>query len=60
MQITYYIEDGYVGNRPKYVTVPDSELEECETEEQKITLIEQLIEEHFNENVTWRWDRKIK
>ena len=59
MQITYYIDDGYVGKRPKYVTVNDSDLEKCETEQDKIELIEVAIQEHFEQNVSWNWDRKL-
>lgn len=60
MKITYYINDGYVGSRPKHVKVDDTDLEECETEDEKIELIEAAIQEHFKQNVSWTWDRKLK
>lgn len=60
MQITYYINDGYVGSRPKHISVNDEDIEECETEEAKIELIEAAIQEHFEQNVSWIWDRKLK
>lgn len=60
MEITYYINDGYAGNRPKHVTVDDDELKECETEDEKKEIIETAIQEHFEQNVSWYWDGKIK
>lgn len=60
MEVVYYINDGYAGSRSKYVTVNDEDLEECETEEAKIELIEAAIQEHFEQNVSWTWDRKLK
>lgn len=60
MQITYHIEDGYAGgSRPHHVKVDDGDLEECETEQEKIEVIEDAIQSHFEQNISWYWDRKI-
>lgn len=56
MTITYYISDGYSGTRPKYVTIPDEEIEECKTQEELNALVEQSVMEHFTENVSPYWD----
>lgn len=58
MQIRYEVEDGYAGgHRWKYVEVEDEDLEQCETMEDKIKLIDEIVEEHFAQNVYPVWDR---
>jgi len=58
MKIMYEIEDGYVGkSRPHYVVIPDEDLEECETDQEKEELIESLVVEHFEQNIYPHWDR---
>lgn len=54
MKVTWEVEDGYVGkDRPQETTVPDDELAECETEEQKQALIEQYVQDAFEVEITW-------
>jgi len=60
MRITYHVEDGYASSsRPQHVKVNDDDLEECETEEEKIDLIEAAIKDHFEQNISWSWNRQI-
>lgn len=57
MKITYRVDDGYVGgDRPHYVRVDDSEIAECETTEEAERLIEEAVEDHFQNNVTPYFD----
>jgi sorbitol-specific phosphotransferase system component IIBC len=61
MKITYYVEDGYIsGSRPQNIKVDDQDLADCETDEEKIQVIEAAIEDHFSQNISWSWDRKLK
>jgi hypothetical protein len=58
MKIMYEVEDGYVGKaRPHYVEVPDQDLEECETYEDKVKLIDECIDENFSQKIYPVWDR---
>ncbi len=57
MKITFGIEDGYVGNRPHTVEVPDSELAECETSEERVVLIDQAIEDWKEQHLHSFWQQ---
>ncbi len=55
----YEIEDGYIGGkRPHYVEVDDYDLENCETEKEKEDVIESAIQDHFDQNITFYWDKE--
>jgi hypothetical protein len=56
MQVTYCVNDGYAGSRPKYVVIDEEELNDRETESEKRQYIEECIEEHFKEHVSWSCD----
>lgn len=57
MRIMYEIQDGYAGkSRPQYVNVPDDELNEYETYEEKKQLIDDAVQEHFEQNIYPYWD----
>lgn len=56
MLITYYVEDGYAGSRPKHLIIDDDELAELETEQEKHEYIENAIQQHFEENISWSCD----
>jgi hypothetical protein len=58
MNIVYYVDDGYAGtnSRPHHVKIDDEELAELETESEKKQFIQDCIEEHFRENVSWHCD----
>lgn len=58
MQITWYIEDGYSGNRgrPHTVEVDDEELREVDSEAERIEIIEDAIQNAFNQT-SWFYDK---
>ena len=54
MRVTWEVEDGYVGkSRPQHTEVPDDELESCETEEEKQELINDYVQEDFDQTICW-------
>lgn len=60
MKVKWEVEDGYVGKScPHFTDVPDDELEECETEEEKGDLIDSYIKEDFEQKITYHWDYSI-
>ena len=54
MKITWEVSDGYIGkSRPQYTEVPNDELAKCETEEEREELIEEYIQNDFQESIGW-------
>ena len=54
MRVTWEVDDGYVGKgRPQHTEIPDDEIEDCETEEEKQELINQYVQEDFDNSITW-------
>jgi hypothetical protein len=54
MKVKWQVEDGYCGgSRPHETIIDDTELEECETEEEIEELIEERIKEDFNQKISW-------
>lgn len=54
MQVKWLVEDGYVGpEAPQYTEVPDDELAECESDEEREELISSYIDEDFQQRITW-------
>lgn len=54
MIVTWEVEDGYVtGARPQHTEIPDDELAECETEEERDKLIAECIQNDFEQNISW-------
>ena len=59
MEVTYEAEDGYVGgSRPKYVDINDEEIKDCESDDEAMRLVEDAIQEHFEQNVAASYDYK--
>ena len=59
MKITWEVEDGYCGKSgPQHTEIPDDELEEYETEEEKEKYIEECIQEDFNQKISWYITRR--
>ncbi len=59
MQIKYEVEDGYAGgSRYKYVEVDDEDLEQCESLEEKIKLVDEIVEQDFSQNVYPVWNKE--
>lgn len=54
MKVRWEVEDGYVGGaRPQYTEVPDEELNECVTGDEREELIQDYVSEDFARNITW-------
>jgi len=54
MKVTWEVEDGYVGpSAPQNTEVPDEELAECQTNEEREELIRDYVEEDFQEKISW-------
>lgn len=57
--ITYGVDDGYVGgDRPQHVTIYMSDLEDCETDEEIETIIDEAVEDHMRQTITPYWKRE--
>jgi hypothetical protein len=54
MEVSWVVEDGYAGGaRPQSTHVPDEELEECETVEEKKKLIEEYVQTDYESTISW-------
>lgn len=61
MRVTWEVDDGYAGkSRPQHTEVPDEELEHL-TEEEQLRLIEEYIQEDFDNRMSpcWGHDRVV-
>lgn len=59
MRITYHIKDGYVGgSRPHYIEIPDDELRQMGEDDSVEEYIDEMVREHFQQNISPYWDRK--
>lgn len=56
MEITWKVSDGYVGHGPQTVKVSDSELIECDTVDEALAIIEDAIQEDFQQTVSPAYD----
>jgi hypothetical protein len=54
MKVIWEVDDGYVGkDRPQTLIIPDEDLADCETEEERYTLIDDLVQEEFDRKISW-------
>jgi len=54
MEIRWQAYDGYAGgSRPQYTKVDDGDIEDCETVEEAMELIMELVQNDFNQKVRW-------
>jgi len=54
MRVTWEVDDGYAGkSRPQHLDISDEEFEECTTEEDKQVLIEDFVQEDFDNRITF-------
>ncbi len=54
MIVRWEVADGYAGgSRPHTTTIDDDELEECETEEERQDLINDYIQNDFDQKISW-------
>lgn len=58
MKIIWQVDDGYVGGRPQYTTIDDSDLEDFETEEEKEQFIQDYIQQEFENRISWYITRR--
>ena len=59
MQITWEVEDGYIGkSRPQFTEIDDDDLSECSTDEEREEFIEQCVQEDFMSNISWSETRR--
>jgi hypothetical protein len=61
MEITYHVEDGYAGkSRPQHVDVPDDEIKEYDSIEEAMEMIQQSVQEDFENRITWAYGDQSK
>ena len=54
MKVTWQVDDGYIsGSRPHTTEIDDDELAECETEEERQDLINDSIQNDFEQCISW-------
>ena len=51
--VTWKVEDGYYNNGTHTTAIDEYELEDCETEEDRLNLIETIIQSDFELNVSF-------
>lgn len=51
--VTWKIDDGYVNNGPHKTEIDDAELEECENDAEREILIEEAVQNDFENTVSW-------
>jgi len=58
INVTWCVSDGYVGGsrRPQSVSIPHSEISDCETEEEVKELIEGSIQDAFEKKIAPDWE----
>ena len=54
MIIRWKVEDGYVGGaRPQETEIDDRDLRECATRDEQMSLIEQSVQEDYEQRISW-------
>ena len=54
VRVTWEVEDGCVGkSRPQHTEVPEDDLEDCETDEERERRIEEYVEEDFKQRISF-------
>ena len=54
MKVRWEVEDGYIsGSRPHTTEVDDDELSECDTEEERQEVINDTIQNDFEQKISW-------
>lgn len=61
MRIKWEVTDGAAKiSRPHYVEVDDDDLSEYETEDQKHAFIDEIVQEEFEQNIYFTWEKACK
>ena len=56
MEILWEVEDGYAGkSRPQHTMIDDEEIQECETLDEAIEVIEGYVQNDLNNNISWSY-----
>ena len=51
--VTWQVDDGYAGgSRPQHTEIPDEDLDDCESEEEKQKIIDEYVQSDF-EQMGW-------
>jgi hypothetical protein len=59
IEITWQADDCYVsGKRPHHTMIHESDLADCETETEVLSLLEQSVKDDFEQKVSPSWDRE--
>jgi len=53
MIVTWQVDDGYCGGRPHTFEIPDEEFKDCSTEKEKQVIIEEWVQQEFDNNISW-------
>ena len=53
MVVIWELDDGHVGKTRFKIEIPDDELEEYETEDEKEELINEYVQADFEEKISW-------
>lgn len=54
MKVRWQVEDGYMGkSRPQYTKIDDDDWLDCESDDERDLLIEEYIQQDFDERMTW-------
>ena len=54
MRVRWQVDDGYAGeSRPQYTEINDEELEDCWDDEERQALIDQYVQEDFEQRISW-------
>lgn len=54
MEVAWQVDDGYAGgSRPQHTTIDDEDLAACETDEEREQLINDSIQEDFEQRISW-------
>lgn len=54
VRVTWEVDDGYVGkSRPQHTEVPEDDLEDCETDEERKRRIKEYVEEDFKQRISF-------
>ena len=56
MEITWKVDDGYVGNRPKHTVIDDDSILECDSVEEAMDFIYDAVDESFLEQISYYFD----
>lgn len=58
LEVKWTVNDGYVtGDRPQHTAISREEIRNCTTVEEAMKLIDDSIQESFEQEISWSYDR---